>query len=72
MSKFKSYTDINGNRVRIGDRVEVISISNQTVQGIGKVIEISNEAFAGITIAVEGYGRIRAKSSRKTKSLIQY
>lgn len=66
MSKFKSYTDINGNKVRLGDWIEVISISNQTVQKIGKVVEISNEAFFGITIRIEGCGGyIRAKSSRK-------
>lgn len=65
MSKFKSYTDIDGNRVFLGDVVEFISISNQTPQRVGKVVEISNEAFAGITIRIEGYGFIRAKSSRK-------
>lgn len=59
---------MNGRKVQLGDLVEIISISNQTVQRIGKVVEISNEAFAGITIMLEGYGgRFRAKSSRKVK-----
>lgn len=65
MSKFKSFKDIDGNKVCLGDWVEVISIINQTIQRTGKVIEISNEAFAGVTIRIEGSGFIRAKNCRK-------
>lgn len=66
MSEFKSYTDMDGNKVKIGDWVEIISIIDQKVTGSGKVKMITNERFSGVTLDLKGQsGSYRAKNTRR-------
>lgn len=67
MSKFKSYTDKDGNKVKIGDWVEVISFIEKDIEKIGKIDKITNETFEGITVTLEGNKseHIFAKRTRK-------
>jgi hypothetical protein len=49
--KFKSFRDCCGNRVLLGEMVEIcMSKSNEK----GEVEEITNECFSGITIKIKG------------------
>lgn len=66
MSEFKSYTDKDGNKVKIGDLVEVV-YRDQEVKKIGKVAKITNETFWGISVILEGNlgEHIIAKHTRK-------
>jgi hypothetical protein len=67
MSTFKSYTDKEGNKVKIGDWVEVIRHTGDEVERIGKVARITNEVFSSLSVILEGNSSeyIFAKRTRK-------
>jgi hypothetical protein len=66
MSKFKSYTDKDGNKVKIGDFVEVVYKEGEVAK-IGKVSKITNETFWALSVVLEGNPteHIIAKNTRK-------
>lgn len=66
MSTFKTYTDKDGNKVKIGDLVEV-SLKEGEVDTVGKVVKITNEIFSGLSVILEGNlnRHIFAKNTRK-------
>jgi hypothetical protein len=66
MSEFRSYTDKDGNKIKIGDWIEVVTYSEE-VKKTGKVARITNEKFFGISVILEGnqYEHINAKNTRR-------
>lgn len=67
MSNFKSYKDKDGNKVRLGDLVEIGFYRDEEVERTGKVARITNETFSGISVIIEGNKNehINAKHTRR-------
>lgn len=67
MSEFKSYTDCEGKKVRIGDLVEVLSGQGKDVKRTGRIAKITNETFSVLTVVLDdgSFGHIPAKRTRK-------